>query len=78
MKQEEPDKEVVEQEVVKHECESAFDALAAAYKQSYDSKKPILLKQIDKVLDDYLSFTEMKETSIITTHEGEQQCGTTE
>ena len=70
MKQEEDSQE--------SECKSAFGALASAYKQSYDSKKPILLKQIDKVLDDYLSFTEMKETSIITKHEGEQQCGTTE
>jgi hypothetical protein len=44
----------------------SFDTLSQAYLKSYDSKKPTLLKEIDRILDQYLTVSEMQDTTIIT------------
>ena len=54
--------------------EQSFVTLSEAYSKSYDSQKPQLLDEIDKVLDNYLSFTASKDTPIIySTHEGSDE-----
>lgn len=52
----------------------SFMTLAEAYSKSYDSQKPQLIAEIDKVLDSYLSFTTNKDTPIIySKHEGSDE-----
>jgi hypothetical protein len=53
--------------------ELSFITLSEAYAKSYDSQKPQLLQEIDKVLDDYLSFTVMEAPVIITEHDGSDE-----
>ena len=61
MKQD-PDKKVDKKEA---SVRLSFDALSAAYNKSYDSQKPTLIKEIDSILDKYLSITEMNDTTIL-------------
>ena len=64
MKHQEPDSKKVNTEEAS--IRLSFDTLSQAYVKSYDSKKPTLLKEIDRVLDKYLSVSEMHDTTIIT------------